>query len=188
MPLTQEQMLEQVQESRANHAEMKALRTLVLNYAEHVQRTYPRNLELQETMSALCMTIRLRPVPDDRATYMNEKYYARFGRRNAKAKQRQALIRAGVIIPRERGTYATKSGGMADPDSTFRNNPGKTYERKAPIFPRDYPDDAPLEFETLDDLPKPEGNFASGPNISLDNQPDLAQDEASQHQQEDNDK
>ena len=170
MPLTQEQMLEQVQESRANHAEMKALRTLILNYAEHVLRTYPKNLELQETFSALCMTIRLRPVPDDRATYMNEKYYARFGRRNAKAKQRQALIRAGVIIPRERGPCRNKDGGTSDPDEgAFRNQPGKTWLRQAPIFPREYPDDAPLEFESLDELPKPKDtDLTAAPSFSLD--------------------
>jgi len=169
MPLTQAQMVEQMQESRANHAEMKALRTLILNYADHVQKTYPKNQELQETFGALSMTIRMRPVPDDRATYMNEKYYARFGRRNAKAKQRQALIRAGVIVPQERGRYAPKTGGMSDSDVGFRQNPGKTYERQAPIFPRDYPDDPPLEFETLDDMPKPsDANLTAAPSFSLD--------------------
>lgn len=177
MPLTQDQMVEQMQESRANHAEMKALRTLILNYADHVQKTYPKNQELQETFSALSMTIRMRPVPDDRATYMNERYYARFGRRNAKAKQRQALIRAGVFVPQERGRYATKTGGQADPDAGFRNSPGKTNIRQAPIFPRDDPDDKPLEFEKLEDMPKPQGNFIdSGPNIELDTPDEMTDD------------
>jgi hypothetical protein len=156
MPLTQEQMIEQMQESRANHAEMIALRSLILNYIDHLQKAYPNNTELQESMYALNYTIRLRPVPDDRATYMNERYYARFGKRNATAKQRQAMIRAGVIMPRKRAGYRTKSGGQA-------------YERQDAIMPREYPDDKPLEFETLDDLPKPKDeNLTSQPSMTFD--------------------
>ena len=152
MPLTQEQMVEQMQESRANHDEMIALRHLILNYIEHLQKAYPNNAELQESMSALSYTIRLRAIPDDRATYMNERYYARFGKRNAKAKQRQALIRAGVIVPRAQST-------------AFRDRK----KGPEPLLPRDYPDDAPLEFETLDELPKPKDtNLALGPSFSLD--------------------
>lgn len=169
MPLTQDQMIEQMQESRANHAEMKALRALVLNYCDHCQRTYPKNQELLTSLGALATTIQMRPIPDDRATYMNEKYYARFAKRNAKAKQRQVMIRAGVIIPRNRGRYLNKEGGMSDPDIGFRDQPGKIYERHAPILPRDYPDDKPLEFETLDELPKPKDtDLTAAPSFSLD--------------------
>lgn len=175
MPLTQAQMIEQMQESRANHQEMKALRTLILNYIGHLQATYPKNQELMESMSALSITIQMRTIPDDRATYMNEKYYARFAKRNATAKQRQAMIRAGVIIPRARGTYQNKDGGIADPDVGFRNNPGKTHVRQAPIMPRDYPDDKPLEFETVAELPKPQApqaplqeKLALAPSFTLD--------------------
>lgn len=158
MPLTQEQMIEQMQEARANHAEMKALRTLILNYADHAQRTYPKNLELCESMSALAYTVRLRPIPDDRVTFLNERYYARFASRNAKAKQRQTLIRAGLIVPRAQ--------------SATREMPSRQ-KGPAPIFPRDYPDDAPIEFDSMPDLTTPasesqQENLFTGLNISLD--------------------
>lgn len=171
MPLTQEQMLEQMRESRANHEEMKALRALILNYTEHAQKAYPTNIDLQECMSALAVTVRLRPVPDDRATYMNERYYSRFAKRNAKAKQRQTLIRAGVIVPRTKGSYKNNIGGTRDPDVSFREKPGRaTYKREAPIFPRSDPDDKELTFDTIADMQAlvnpPDGNNSTNNNLS----------------------
>jgi hypothetical protein len=157
MPLTQEQMIEQMQEARANHQEMRALRDLILNYAEHCLKTYPANAELCESMRALAYTVRLRAIPDDRVTFLNERYYARFASRNAKAKQRQTLIRAGLIVPRA-GNSVTR-----DMPSRQKGPP--------PIFPKDYPDDAPLEFDSMSDLPARESQeekFLSGLQISLD--------------------
>ena len=160
MPLTQEQMIEQMQEARANHQEMRALRDLILNYTEHCLKTYPANAELCESMCALAYTVRLRPIPDDRVTFLNERYYTRFASRNAKAKQRQTLIRAGLIVPRAQSASAT------------RDMPSRQ-KGPAPIFPRDYPDDAPLEFDSMPDLTTPasgsqEENLFTGLNISLD--------------------
>lgn len=132
MPITQDQMLEQMHEARAAHAEMLALRNIVLNYANHVKKTYPNNDDVQQTMTALEYTVSIRPIPTDRATYVNEKYYARFAKRNASAKQRQALIRAGAYTERPR-KYRK------------RGQPG--IDREAVIMPREYPDDKPLEME-----------------------------------------
>ena len=163
MPITQEQMIEQMQEARANHAEMKAVRTLVLNYINHVKETYPGNGELQESMTALSYTIQMRPVPDDRATYMNERYYARFAKRNARAKERQTLIRKGIFESQPRRYKKRKTG---DSSEFVGRGP-------APIFPREHPDDAPLVFDSVPNLTIPESgsqeeNLFTGLNISLD--------------------
>ena len=154
MPLTQKQMLEQMQEARANHQEMKALRALILNYAEHCLKTYPDNSQLCESMSALSYTIRARPIPDDRITFMNERYYTRFAKRNAKAKQRQTLLRAGLLQPRAAGVARRLAG-------------------PAPIFPQEHPDDAPLEFDSLPDATTPasecqQEKLSTSLDISLD--------------------
>lgn len=162
MPITQDQMIEQMKEARANHQEMKALRELILNYIGHLRVQYPKNNELSEAMTALEYTVRMRPVPDDRATYMNEKYYARFGSRNADAKERQRLVRAGVIQPRERNFHKRKTRRSLPDEFAFRDQPAQPHTRgKAPIFPHDDPGDPELEFETLEEL-APIANLPTG--------------------------
>lgn len=135
--------MEQIREARDNHAEMIALRTLILEYTRLSAKTYPKNTELQETMSALSTVVLLRPIPTDRATYMNEKYYSRFARRNATAKQRQAAIRAGMYTgePRKYRKRASPQGEAP------------TYGRRVnPIMPRIDPDDKELEFEIIENV------------------------------------
>jgi hypothetical protein len=162
MPITQEQMIKQMQEARANHQEMKALRELILNYIGHLRTQYPQNNELGEAMSALEITVRMRPIPDDRETYMNEQYYTRFASRNADAKERQRLVRAGVIQPRERNFHKRKTRRNIPDEYAFRDEPAQPYGRgKAPIMPRDDPDDAELEFETPEEL-APIANLPAG--------------------------
>lgn len=162
MPITQEQMLEQVRESRANHAELIALRDLILNYISHAQKMHASNVELQEVLGALDYHVRIRPVPDDRATYMNEKYYSRFGKRNAKAKERQALIRAGAFAPSQRMQVALDNGErhiqsesrafrQYQPNVTNTMPSGKRHYVK-PIIPDDS-NEPPLEFDTIETLP-----------------------------------
>lgn len=140
MPITQEQMILQMKESRAGLSEMRALRDLILGYCQKANETYAGNAELVRTMTALSTVVLMRPIPDDRETYLNEKYYQRFAKRNAKAKERQTLIRNGIIEARGRKYRKRKS----------KEQYGQRGE--ALIFPREDPDDKELEFDTQEDL------------------------------------
>lgn len=129
-----------MKESRAGLSEMRALRDLILGYCQKANETYASNEELVRTMTALSTVVLMRPIPDDRETYLNEKYYQRFAKRNAKAKERQTLIRHGIIEARGRKYRKRKS----------KEQYGQRGE--ALIYPRDDPDDKELEFDTAEDL------------------------------------
>lgn len=133
-------MLRQMKEARANNLEMKAIREIILSYAKQAVDVYRHNKELVRTMTALANVIQLRTVPDDRETYLNEQYYQRFAKRNAKAKDRQTLIRHGMISSQPRKYKRQKRADQYGVRGT------------ALIMPREDPDDKELEFDTQEDL------------------------------------
>lgn len=164
MPITQGQMIEQMQEARALHRALVSLREAISAYAENAKARYPANTELQEVLTAIQFTIKAAPVPDDRATYVNERYYSRRGKYNVKAQIAQERKRREMGIPtkqeamnvlRERrvqgqalaveiATQAPRNPSL--PDDPF-SPATRAPSRPNIIFPRDDPDDKPLDFE-----------------------------------------
>lgn len=181
MPIRQEQMLEQMQEARAAHIFGTQLRDMVLNYLSLIPARYPGNPAAAEIVNGLSLAVRMLPQPDDRVTFDNERYYQRHARANANFRAiqeqkrrargvptqeqaiamlhaRNAIIRGGGEITQ---TYEQFNAQMPVPSRKRKGKPET-------IMPRDYDDDAPLEFETADDMPQdiiPKENLVSGLDI-----------------------
>lgn len=167
--------MEQVRESRAAFAAWQQLHGLLTEYIARAKSRYPNNVELQETLTAIDYNIRALPAPTDKATYVNERYYLRFARKNDRAKARQALQRRMAGIPTREETVAEARIRAAEEQSyhssrmQIRNRPPQPHQSHAPIMPRSFPDDRPLEFESQAEmLGQREENFPSGPNFGLD--------------------
>lgn len=197
MPITQEKMLTQVQEARAMHRALIALRDGLMSYCANAKERYRGNTDLQEVLTTIALTVEHHHIPDDRETYINERHYSRRAKWNTKARRTQEQQRRAQGIPTMEEYLAWKKRENRDRRDLERSDPyftefvhpeGETTtfqsynpirERKASapreptrpaiIFPRDHPDDKPLEFETLDELPKPaDTNLTAAPSFSLD--------------------
>ena len=197
MPITQEKMLLQIQEARAMHRALLALREGLIAYCQSAKERYRDNTQLQEVLTTIALTAQHHHIPDDRETYINERHYSRRAKWNTKARRQQEQQRRAKGIPtmeehlrdKKRGNRDLRDMQMSDPHyvefvhpegetTTFQSyNPirdrspsaSAAPKRPATIFPRDHPDDKPLEFETLDDLPKPaDTNLTPAPSFSLD--------------------
>lgn len=151
MPITQGQMIEQMQEARAMHRALVSLRETISAYAENAKARYPANAELQEVLTAIQFTIKAAPMPDDRATYVNERYYSRRAKWNIRAQERQERKRRALGVPTKEeamaalheGNAARRAEPGALPDPFTAPKPS----RPNIIFPRDDPDDKELDFE-----------------------------------------
>lgn len=197
MPITQEKMLIQVQEARAMHRALIALRDGLMSYCANAKERYRTNAELQEVLTTISLTAEYHHIPDDRETYINERHYSKRAKWNTKARRTQEQQRRARGIPtmeehlrdKKRDNRDLRDMQMTDPHytefvhpdgetTTFQSyNPirdrqpvgAKVPKRPAIIFPRDHPDDKPLEFETLEELPKPaDTNLTPAPSFSLD--------------------
>lgn len=102
MPITQGQMIEQMQEARAQHTALVQLRESLSAYLQSARERYPQNAELQEVVLTALYTIKSAPVPDDRATYVNERHYSRRAKWNIKAQADQERKRRLLGIPEKR--------------------------------------------------------------------------------------
>lgn len=102
MPITQGQMIEQMQEARAQHTALVQLRETLSAYFQSAKERYPQNAELQEVLQTALYTIKSAPVPDDRATYVNERHYSRRAKWNIKAQADQERKRRRLGIPEKR--------------------------------------------------------------------------------------
>lgn len=102
MPITQGQMIEQMQEARAQHTALVQLRESLSAYLQSARERYPQNAELQEVVVTALYTIKSAPVPDDRATYVNERHYSRRAKWNIKAQADQERKRRILGIPEKR--------------------------------------------------------------------------------------
>lgn len=102
MPITQGQMIEQMQEARAQHTALVSLRETLSAYFHSAKERYPQNVELQEVLQTALYTIKSAPVPDDRATYVNERHYSRRAKWNIKAQADQERKRRLLGIPEKR--------------------------------------------------------------------------------------
>jgi len=166
MPITQAQMIAQMQEARAAHSAFLQLREHVFAICQGAKTRHYNNPELLSVLDALAATTQLLPIPDDRQTFLNEHHYRRAQKHNARQRQRQEVARrmAGVPtqeealailhaknalrradLPTEPADYqqpATIPNGLAD----LFSPPAKP-SRPNIIFPRDDPDDKPLDFE-----------------------------------------
>lgn len=164
MPITQARMIAQMQEARAAHNAFVQLRETIFAIAAGAKQRHYANAELQEVLDALVATIKLQPSPDDRQTFLNEHHYRRAKRHNVRQQERQEIARrmAGVPtadealailhaknalrradLPADPDAYqpAPIAEGLADPFTA------PTASRPGIIFPRDDPDDKPLDFE-----------------------------------------
>ena len=181
MPITQATMIELMNESRAAIQGNKELRHTLLQYLASAKDRYSTNRDLVEVIVSTMAIINMHPYPDDRVTFKNEWHYKRVGGANNTNRERQRTARrmAGVLTQEESMerlallNAARRSGGM--PSQTYKEfnqevEPKITRQKKdiQIKMPREFDEDKPLEFETLDDMPKPEGTFADQPAIAFD--------------------
>lgn len=183
MPITQAAMMELMHESRAAIQNNKELRHILLQYLASAKERYGANRDLGEVAVAAMTIINMHPYPDDRITYRNEWHYRRVGRSNETNRKKQAIARriAGVLTQEESMERLTllnsarRSGDL--PSQTYAQfnagvEPKVTRGRKKDEvkMPREYPQDKPLEFETLEELPRPADadNLAPAPSFTFD--------------------
>lgn len=180
MPIRQEDMIAQMQEARAAHQYGRGLRDMMLNYFDMAQRRFAANTELCDAITALSYQVRNMPVPDDRTTYVNEQHYRKRAKINDAMRHRQEIARRMAGIPTQEEALAIlhaknalrRADLPADPDAyqpaPIPNGladpflPRAKPSRPNIIFPRDDPDDLPLDFEgeasdSLFAKPKEEG-------------------------------
>lgn len=177
MPIRQEQILEQMKEARAAHQSLRQLHDLVTNYLAMLPSRYPNDKTAGEIANGLSYAVRLHPIPDDRITFDNERYYNRHARANSEFRKVQEMKRRAQGIPTQdeaiamlhaRNAIIREGGEIAQTYAQF--NQGPRERKRAPagkgkkqetIFPRDDPDDPELEFETLEEL-APIANLPTG--------------------------
>lgn len=99
MPITQERMIEQMQEARAAHRAFMQLREQMLAICAGAKQRYYNNPDLQNVLDAIISHVNLLPTPTDRATYVNEHHYKRHQKHNAKVRERQEVARRMVGVP-----------------------------------------------------------------------------------------
>ncbi len=173
MPITQGQMIEQMQEARALHTSLVQLREGLAAYCQSAKDRYPTNSDLQEVLTTILYTIKSAPIPDDRATYVNERHYSRRAKWNIKAQVEQERKRRLAGVPEKREAMAAlraqrDSNAIAYATPYPDSQPAQP-SRPGIIFPRDDPNDKPLEFETLEDLPAPrdQNNLLGGLDLGF---------------------
>jgi hypothetical protein len=159
-------MIAQMQEARAAHNAFTQLRETIFAIAAGAKQRHYANAELCDVLDAMVATIQLQPSPDDRQTFLNEHHYRRAKKHNVRQQERQEIARrmAGVPtsdealailhaknalrradLPTSPDAYITpKADPSALPDPFAA--PAKP-SRPNIIFPRDDPDDLPLDFE-----------------------------------------
>ena len=186
MPITQDQMIAQMQESRAALQCQQRLRDSIRAYVVNArERNGGKSKELDETLYAILLLIDQEPIPSQHVTYYNERYYQRRAKANNKSRVNQEQMRRAKGI-RTREEYNRDKGNLDNVSREMKRElfahamptPGElipTYqERKAasgpkPIMPRDFADDKDLEFDTPiaspDDI---QNNFAMGLGLGLD--------------------
>ncbi len=179
MPITQATMVELMRESRAAIQSAFAFRHALREYAAFAKQRYADNEPLQQVLSAIEAMERLHPEPIDKATYRAEYHYRRVGKNNDRQRARQEMQRRADGVPTAQEAIenlnafnAQRRSADISPSAYARFN-RQVQEPKKPtpgiIFPRDFPDDKPLEFETLDELPKPADiDLTAAPSFSLD--------------------
>jgi hypothetical protein len=190
-------MIEQMQEARAQHTALIQLRESLSAYFQSAKERYPQNSELQEVLQTALYTIKSAPVPDDRATYVNERYYSRRAKWNIKAQADQERKRRLLGIPEKREamdilrarnaatrglavdtTLASAQGGKSDQERAAEQllaeidfpqaaMPSRTHSRPGLKLPRNEPDDPDLEFETPEEL-APIANLPTGAVAIID--------------------
>lgn len=99
MPITQERMIEQMQEARAAHRAFMQLREQMLAICAGAKSRYYNNPDLQNVLDAIISHVNLLPTPTDRATYVNEHHYKRHQKHNTKVRERQEVARRMAGVP-----------------------------------------------------------------------------------------
>jgi len=99
MPITQEKMIEQIKESRAAHNAVRQQREQLIAICDGAKQRYYNNRELFNVLDAIVDHMKLTPIPDDRATYLNEQHYRRAMKGNVKMRKRQEIARRMAGIP-----------------------------------------------------------------------------------------
>lgn len=183
MPITQATMVELMRESRAAIQSAFAFRHALREYAAFAKQRYPDNEPLQQVLSAIEAMERLHPEPIDKATYRAEYHYRRVGKNNDRQRIRQEMQRRNAGVPTAQeaidnlnafNAQRREGADVADiSQKAYARFNRQAQEPKKPtsgiIFPREYPEDLPLEFETLADLPKPQDtDLTAAPSFSLD--------------------
>lgn len=178
MPIRQEQMLEQMKEARAAHQSLRQLHDLVTNYLAMLPSRYPNDKTAAEIANGLGYAVRLHPIPDDRITFDNERYYNRHARANSEFRKVQEMKRRARGVPTQdeaiamlhaRNAIIREGGEIVQTYAEFNQGPHKRApagkgKKQETIFPRDDPNDPELEFETL----SPIANLPAGAVAIID--------------------
>lgn len=175
MPITQASMIAQMQEARAAHQFGRKLRDQLLAMLTVASRRYPDDARVQEVLTTFIYHLRNAQPPDDRVTWLNEHHYRRRAKQNDEMRERQEIARRMAGVPTREEAMAILLAKNELRRANLPATPSDYIMQAAPKtgamirMPRDYPDDAPLEFETLDELPKPaDTNLTTAPAFSLD--------------------
>ena len=171
MPITQATMVELMRESRAAIQNNLALRNTLQEYVAFAKQRYRQNLDLVEVLVAIETMVRMHPEASDKATYRAEYHYRRVGKHNDKMRLKQEASRRNAGVPTQDESLDALHAANARRLSSGVNLSKAAYAKfnQGVILPREYPDDKPLEFETLADLPKPQDtNLTAAPSFSLD--------------------
>lgn len=106
MPITQQTVINLMQESRRAHQYGRQLRDHVITYFSQVIDRYPNNAELQEVVRTMLYLVQNNQPPDDRETWTNEHHYRRHAKRNDGLRKRQEVIRRMAGIPTQEEALA----------------------------------------------------------------------------------
>lgn len=150
MPITQASMIEQMHEARAAHRAFISLRDGIIKYAESARARYAGNTDLEEVLYTLIVSAKGAPVPDDRATYFNERHYASRAKWNNKARDTQEQLRRKMGMPTRAEADKARSGKAA----SFRK------EKETNPYYNEY-------VRPADWKPKPQEELLSEPQITL---------------------
>ena len=195
MPITQSQMLSQIQESRAALATEARLRENIRAYATAARERYYNNAELREAMHTILLLIDQEPTPSQHVTYCNERYYHSRGKYNVKSAQKQEQIRRAQGVPTRKEYNAAKgrrdqesreikqqlfaaavpSNHIAEFIPTYQERP-QIVGRSPTKLPRTFADDKPLEFDGPTGQSLQGENNSPSPSIGLDIPADLYDD------------
>jgi hypothetical protein len=182
MPITQASMIAQMQEARAAHQYGRKLRNQLLAMLSVASRRYPDDTKVQEILTTFIYHLRNSEPPDDRVTWMNEHHYRRRAKQNDETRERQEIMRRMAGVPTKEEAMAIL---LAKNELRRANLPATPSDYILPQIqaapktgpriqmPRDYPDDSPLEFDSIPYPTTPgsesqEENLFTGPKISLD--------------------
>lgn len=137
MPITQARMIEQMQEARAAHRAFTNLRENILAICAGAKQRYYSNADLLNVLDAMIAHVNLTPTPQDRATYVNERHYARHQKHNEDGRKKQEVARRMAGVPTVQEAMAILHG--------------KNALRRAdlPTSPAFYTDDLNVEMSTI---------------------------------------